>query len=100
MCLRSGTITTSVSAIATISSSSSEEDEISESNRLSKPSESDEADTPPPTVSTTPVSSLRTRKRVRRSINWKKNVRKRRRNAGLHYTSDTTNRVVRYIIRG
>ena len=44
-------------------------------------------------VSTTPGPS-RTQKRMRRSVTWKKNVRKRQKNAELRYTSDTTNAVV------
>jgi hypothetical protein len=95
--LRLRRIPTSASAAATISSGSSEEDERSDRNSESEASESDEADAPP-AVSTTPASTSRPRKRMRRSINWKKNVRKRRRNAGLRYTSDTTNRVVRYMV--
>ena len=94
--LRSRTITTSASAIGTISSSSSEEDKISESNGESEAGESDEADAPSSTASINPASFSRPRKRMRRSVNWKKNVRKNRRNAGLRYTSDTTNRVVRH----
>ena len=35
------------------------------------------------------------RKRVRRSQNWQKNVRKRRRNAGKRYLSDTTKKMVK-----
>ena len=73
-----------------------EEDEISENNRESEACERDEAEVPASTVSTTPGSSSRLRKRMRRSVNWKKNVRKKQRNAGLSYTSDTTNRVVCY----
>ena len=42
--------------------------------------------------STSPLK--RTRKRVRRSNAWKKNVRKQRRNTGQRYVSDTTNSTV------
>ena len=94
--LRSRTITTSASAVGTVSSSSSEEDKMSESTREAEAGESDVTDVPISTVSATLISSLRPRKRIRRSGNWKKNVRKKRRNAGLRYISDTTNRVVRY----
>lgn len=41
------------------------------------------------------------RKHVRRSQNWLKNVRKRRRNAGKRYMSDTTKKMVSlYLSRG
>ena len=39
--------------------------------------------------------STRSRKRRRRSQAWKKNVRKKRRNAGERYTSDSTDKMVR-----
>ena len=43
-------------------------------------------------LSTSPPK--RSRKRVRRSSAWKKNLRKRLRNAGERYVSDTTNSTV------
>ena len=82
-------------AVAADSSSSSEEEEIVESDRETESSSGDVAQASP--VCTTPGPS-QTRKRMRRSVTWKKNVRRRRRNAGLRYTSDTTNAVVSIIL--
>ena len=82
-------------AVAADSSSSSEEEEIVESDRETESSSGDVAQASP--VCTTPGPS-QTRKRMRRSVTWKKNVRRRRRNAGFRYTSDTTNAVVSIIL--
>ena len=82
-------------AVAADSSSSSEEEEIVESDRETESSSGDVAQASP--VSTTPGPS-QTRKRMRRSVTWEKNVRRRRKNAGLRYTSDTTNAVVSIIL--
>lgn len=83
-----------VTTVVTISSSSSEDERNDGGSESESNSGGEDTVAQASPLSSTPCTS-RTRKRVRRSITWKKNVRKRRRNAGLRYTSDTTNNVVR-----
>ena len=70
---------------------SSSEDSPETTTAITSSSDDDHERTP---------SQIRTqgRKRVRRSQNWFKNARKRRRNTGKRYVSDSTNKMVSLIL--
>jgi len=81
------------------SSASSFEESESESTCRETEERTSSSDTPDGSGklnydSTLTFSQEPVRKRMRRSRTWVKNVRKRRRNAGKRYLSDTTKKVV------